>query len=74
MVGTAINIFSKYKNNHLKGYSAGENVGTDEGIYYDVDAQVASAMITAYDVAGNKKYLVQGRELVHFWEIAKACL
>ncbi|CUM47961.1 uncharacterized protein AC631_04894 [Debaryomyces fabryi] len=66
LIDPAINIFSKYKNNHLKGYSAAENAGTDEDIYYDDDAQVASAMITAYEVTGNKKYLDQGRELVRF--------
>lgn len=66
LVEPAVNIFQKYKNNHLKGYSAAENGGNDKDIYYDDDAQVASAMITAYEVTGDKKFLDQGRELVRF--------
>lgn len=66
LVDPAISIFVKYQNKHLRGYSAAENDGNDKDIYYDDDAQVASAMITAYEVTGNKKYLDQGRELVRF--------
>lgn len=66
LVDPAISIFQKYKNNHIKGYSAAENNGSDKDIYYDDDAQVASAIITAYEVTGDKKYLDQGRELVRF--------
>jgi hypothetical protein len=66
LVNDAINIFQKYKNNHLKGYSAAENSGNDKDIYYDDDAQVASAMITAYEATGRKIFLDQGRELVRF--------
>lgn len=66
LVEPAINTFQKYKNTHLKGFSATENNGNDKDIYYDDDAQVASAMITAYEVTGNKKFLDQGRELVRF--------
>lgn len=66
LIDPAVAIFQKYKNNHIKGYSAAENNGNDKDIYYDDDAQVASAIITAYEVTGNKKYLDQGRELVRF--------
>lgn len=66
LIDPAIMIFQKYKNNHLKGYSAAENNGSDKDIYYDDDAQVCSAMLTAYEVTGNVKYLDQGRELVRF--------
>ncbi|CAK7901148.1 hypothetical protein CAAN1_11S01596 [[Candida] anglica] len=66
LIDPAIAIFQKYKNTSLKGFSAAENGGSDKDIYYDDDAQVASAMITAYEVTGNKKYLDQGRELVRF--------
>ncbi|RLV84940.1 Meiotically up-regulated protein [Meyerozyma sp. JA9] len=66
LVGPAIDIFQKYRNPHLKGYSAAENNGNDKDIYYDDDAQVASAMLTAYEVTGEKKFLDQGRELVRF--------
>lgn len=66
LVGPAIQIFQKYKNNHIKGYSAAENSGNDQDIYYDDDAQVASAIITAYEVTGDKIFLDQGRELVRF--------
>lgn len=66
LIEPAIAIFQKYKNNHVKGFSAAENGGNDKDIYYDDDAQVCSAMITAYEVTGNKKFLDQGRELTRF--------
>lgn len=66
LVRPAVDTFRKYKNNMVKGYSAAENGGTDMDIYYDDDAQVASAMITAYEVTGDKKILDQARELVRF--------
>lgn len=66
LVDPAIMTFQKYKNDSLKGYSAAENSGSDRDIYYDDDAQVCSAMLTAYEVTGNKKYLDQGRELTRF--------
>ncbi|EGV64341.1 hypothetical protein PSN45_003881 [Yamadazyma tenuis] len=66
LVDPAIMIFQKYKNPHLKGFSAAENNGNDKDIYYDDDAQVCSAMLTAYEVTGNIKYLDQGRELTRF--------
>jgi hypothetical protein len=66
LVDPAIATFQKYKNHLLKGYLAAENGGSDKDIYYDDDAQVALAMLTAYEVTGNKKHLDQGRELVRF--------
>lgn len=66
LIAPAIDTFARYKNNHVHGYSAAENSGTDEDIYYDDDAQVASAMITAYEVTGDRKFLDLGRELVRF--------
>lgn len=66
LVDPAIMTFQKYKNTSLKGFSAAENGGSDRDIYYDDDAQVCSAMLTAYEVTGNKKYLDQGRELTRF--------
>lgn len=66
LIAPAIESFAKYKNNHVKGYSAAENGGNDMDIYYDDDAQVASAIITAYEVTGEKRYLDLGRELVRF--------
>lgn len=66
LIDPAIATFQRYKNNHLKGYSAAENNGNDKDIYYDDDAQVCSAILTAYEVTGDKKYLDQGRELVRF--------
>lgn len=66
LIEPSVSIFQRYKNNHIKGYSAAENNGNDKDIYYDDDAQVASALITAYEVTQNKKYLDQGRELVRF--------
>lgn len=66
LIAPAIDTFKKYKNNLTKGYSAAENGGSDNDVYYDDDAQVASAIITAYEVTGEKKYLDMGRELVRF--------
>lgn len=66
LISPAIETFSHYKNKHVKGFSAGENNGNDMDIYYDDDAQVASAMITAYEVTGDKAFLDMGRELVRF--------
>ncbi|GBL49276.1 hypothetical protein ACI3LY_004609 [Candidozyma auris] len=66
LIAPAIDTFQRYKNPHTKGYSAAENGGNDTDIYYDDDAQVASAMLTAYEVTGDKRYLDQGRELVRF--------
>lgn len=66
LIEPAVDTFARYKNVHVKGYSAAENNGADEDIYYDDDAQVASAIITAYEVTGNKKFLDLGRELVRF--------
>lgn len=66
LVGPAIDTFRRYKNTHTKGYSAAENSGSDNDVYYDDDAQVASAMVTAYEVTGDKRFLDQGRELVRF--------
>lgn len=66
LIGPAVDTFYKYKNNHVKGYSAAENSGNDMDIYYDDDAQVASAMITAYEVTGDRRFLDLGRELVRF--------
>ncbi|KAG7666452.1 uncharacterized protein J8A68_000016 [[Candida] subhashii] len=67
MIDPAVMIFQKYKNRRIKGYSAAENPnGDDMDIYYDDDAQVASCMITAYEVTGNRKYMDQAYELVEF--------
>lgn len=66
LIDPAVATFARYQNKHTKGYSAAENGGSDNDVYYDDDAQVASAIITAYEVTGNKKYLDQGRELVRF--------
>lgn len=66
LIAPAVDTFARYKNHHVKGYSAAENGGSDEDIYYDDDAQVASAMITAYEVTGDRKFLDLGRELVRF--------
>lgn len=66
LVGPAVATFARYQNHKTRGYSAAENGGSDEDIYYDDDAQVASAIITAYEVTGDKHFLDLGRELVRF--------
>lgn len=63
----AIAIFQRYKNDKVKGYCACENNGGDDrDIYYDDDAQVCLAMLSAFEVTGDKRYLDQGRELTLF--------
>ena len=66
LIGPAIDTFQRYKNHHTKGYSAAENSVNDNDVYYDDDAHVASAMLTAYEVTGDKRFLDQGRELTRF--------
>ncbi|CAI5758700.1 unnamed protein product [Candida verbasci] len=64
LIPAACEIFFKYKNQSKHAYSATEN--KDNDIYYDDNAQIASCLITAYEVTGNPQYLAQGRELVDF--------
>lgn len=66
LVAPAIQTFAAYKNKHVKGYSAMPSDGSNRDIYYDDDAQVCSAILTAYEVTGDKKFLDSGRELVRF--------
>lgn len=66
LLDPAVNALSYYRSPEYHGYCAAENFGGNKDIYYDDDAQVASAIITAYEVSGNKKYLDLGRDLVRF--------
>lgn len=56
----------KYKSPKWKGYCAAENFEGNGDIYYDDDAQVASLLVSAYEVTGDKQYLDNGRELVRY--------
>ncbi|ODV95861.1 hypothetical protein PACTADRAFT_49303 [Pachysolen tannophilus NRRL Y-2460] len=66
MLELAMENLFKYRSPQFHGYCAAENFDGNKDIYYDDDAQVASAIITAYEVSGNKKYLDAGRDLVRF--------
>ncbi len=66
MIAPVINAMYKYRSPQYHGYCAVENFNGNKDIYYDDDAQVASALITAYEVTNNKEYLDSGRDLVRF--------
>lgn len=53
-----------YYNTKKKACSASTN--KDNDIYYDDNAQIASAMITAYEATKDKKYLNTGLDIVDF--------
>lgn len=67
----------RYKSVKLKGYCAVEDFEGNSDIYYDDDAQVASALISAYEATGDKSYLDNARELVRYliggWNDDKGC-
>jgi uncharacterized protein YyaL (SSP411 family) len=66
LIDPAIKALYRYKSDKFHGYCAVENFPGNNDIYYDDDAQVASALIAAYEVTQNKEYLDQGRELVRY--------
>ncbi|ODQ81014.1 glycoside hydrolase family 76 protein [Babjeviella inositovora NRRL Y-12698] len=66
LVKPAVDAMMRYKSPQYKGFCAAENFGGNKDIYYDDDAQVAQALITAYEATGYKPYLDEGRELVRF--------
>lgn len=66
MIDPCIKALYKYRSPKHHGYTAGEYFEGNDDIYYDDDAQVASAIITAYEVTGKKEYLDAGRDLVRF--------
>lgn len=66
LIEPAIRAMYRYKSDKLYGYCAVENFNGNNDIYYDDDAQVASALVTAYEATQNREYLDQGRELVRY--------
>lgn len=66
LIKPAVEALYKYKSPKLKGYCAVENFSGNNDIYYDDDAQVASVLITAFEVTGDKSFLDSGRELVRY--------
>jgi rhamnogalacturonyl hydrolase YesR len=66
LVKPVVEALYRYKSPQLKGYCAVENFSGNSDIYYDDDAQVASVLITAYEVTGEKSFLDSGRELVRY--------
>ncbi|GME68166.1 unnamed protein product [[Candida] boidinii] len=66
LIDQAIKAMNKYRSPQYGGYCAFENYDGNNDIYYDDDAQVASALICAYEVTGNQEYLKLGTDLVHF--------
>ncbi|CDK24730.1 unnamed protein product [Kuraishia capsulata CBS 1993] len=66
LIEPAIQAMYRYRSPKYHGYCAAENFDGNKDIYYDDDAQVASALICAYEVTGKKEYLDSGRDLVRF--------
>lgn len=66
LIDPCIKALYKYRSPQFYGYCAVENFQGNNDIYYDDDAQVAFAIIAAYEVTGNKEYLDSGRELVRY--------
>lgn len=66
LIEPAVNALYRYRSPDKYGYCAVENFNGNGDIYYDDDAQVASALITAYEVTQKKEYLDRGRELVRY--------
>lgn len=66
MLGPAFSVLDKYYSAKHQAYCASEFFDGNEDIYYDDNAQVASALITAYEVTGDSQYLEKGTKNVEF--------
>lgn len=66
MLKPAFNVFDKYYSPKFKAYCASENFDGNEDVYYDDNAQIASALITAYEATGDRSYLDKGEVNVKF--------
>lgn len=66
MIQPAFASLEKYWSEKHHAYCASEYFDGNEDIYFDDNAQVASALITAYEVTGNKDYLDKGYKNVKF--------
>lgn len=66
MIKPAFSVFDKYYSPKHQAYCASEYFNGNEDIYYDDNAQVASALITAYEVTGDPDYLQKGMRNVQF--------
>ncbi|CCH45435.1 Meiotically up-regulated protein [Wickerhamomyces ciferrii] len=66
LIDPTVKALYKYRSPQYYGYCAVENFQGNEDIYYDDDAQVAFALIGAFEITGNKEYLDRARELVRY--------
>lgn len=66
LIDPVINALLRYRSSRFYGYCAVEDFNGNDDIYYDDDAQVASALITAYEITSNKRYLNEARSLVRY--------
>lgn len=58
--------FERYYNPKYKAYAASEYFDGNDDIYYDDNAQVASAFVTAYELTYDEYYYSKARENVEF--------
>lgn len=65
-LGPAFKVLEKYYTPKYRAYCASEYFNGNDDVYYDDNAQVASAFITAYEVTGDTNYLMKGDEVVRF--------
>lgn len=66
MIQPAFAVFDRYYTPKFKAYCASQYFDGNEDVYYDDDAQVASAYLTAYEVTRNPEYYEKGKALVQF--------
>ncbi|VVT51570.1 uncharacterized protein SAPINGB_P003140 [Magnusiomyces paraingens] len=59
-------VFDRYYSPKYHAYCASENFDGNNDVYFDDNAQVASAFLTAFEVTGNRHYLDKGAEVVRF--------
>lgn len=65
-VGPAFKAFDRYYSPRYHAYCASEHFEGNNDVYFDDNAQVASAFLTAYEVTHNREYLDKGAEIVRF--------
>lgn len=69
MIEPIFKVFDRYYTTEFGGsYCASENYDGNKDVYYDDNAQVASAFITGYEITGNMEYLEKSIAVFHFLE------
>lgn len=66
MLKPAFDVLDRYYCPKLQAYTAAQYFEGNDDIYLDDNAQVASALLTAFEVTGDPMYLEKGRRNVQF--------